>query len=138
MGLFHIIPGKHKERHLIAVGQPYFVSEGRIISAVCTILYPWLNQWWIHQPLLLPAEVYKVYLSPLHFFKAKEQFCYVPVVSPQEGMATTISYWQERKGLWMNGPVPFFRAIILFLFRSLPIVKVVFLVAAAAHVLEAV
>ncbi|KAK9270447.1 hypothetical protein L1049_026027 [Liquidambar formosana] len=65
---------------------------GRIFSAVYTMLYPWLNRWWLPQPLILPAEVYKVGVTHyFSFLKAKEELGYVPMVSPREGMAATIS-----------------------------------------------
>lgn len=32
----------------------------RIFWVIYTLLYPWLNRRWLPQPLLLPAEVYKV------------------------------------------------------------------------------
>lgn len=102
-----------------------------------------------------------------HYFsylKAKEELGYVPLVSPREGMAATISYWQERKrrslegptlqtwlfciiGMFVLfcaaylpdiGPVPIFRAISLFFLRSMAIIRVVFLLATAAHIGEAV
>ncbi|KAJ6392462.1 hypothetical protein OIU77_026262 [Salix suchowensis] len=71
---------------------------GRMFSAIYTVLYPWLNRWWLPQPFILPAEVYKVGVTHyFSFLKAKEELGYVPMVSPREGMAATISYWQERK-----------------------------------------
>ena len=98
------------------------------------------------------------------FLKAKEELGYVPMVTTQEGMAATISYWQERKRKKLDGPtiytwlfcligmstlfcaaylpeigpVPLFRAIALFFFRSMWIVRLNFLLSAAAHVGEAV
>ena len=33
---------------------------GRICWGVYTILYPWLNRWWLPQPFILPPEVHKV------------------------------------------------------------------------------
>lgn len=102
-----------------------------------------------------------------HYFsylKAKQELGYVPMVTPQEGMATTISYWQERKRKTLDGPtiyawlfcviglgtlfcaaylpdigpVPLFRGITLFFFRSMGIVRMVCLLASALHVGEAV
>lgn len=102
-----------------------------------------------------------------HYFsylKAKQELGYVPLVTPQEGMATTISYWQERKRKTLDGPtiyawlfcvigmgtlfcaayfpdigpVPLCRGISLFFFRSMGIVRMVFLLASALHVGEAV
>ncbi|XP_010266276.1 PREDICTED: short-chain dehydrogenase/reductase family 42E member 1 [Nelumbo nucifera] len=137
---------------------------GRLFSAIYTFLYPWLNRSWLPQPLILPAEVYKVGIT--HFFsflKAKEELGYIPMVSPQEGMAMTISYWQEKKrkdldgptiyawlfcvigmtalfsAAWLPdfGPVEFIRSISLFFFRSMLMVRLVFLLAAMVHVGEA-
>ncbi|KAL6279112.1 hypothetical protein ACE6H2_015993 [Prunus campanulata] len=199
MGLLDDIPGRDKERHPIAAGQPYFVSDGspvntfefirpllrsldydlpkaslsvpralslgKVFWAVYTILYPWLNRWWLPQPLILPAEVYKVGVTHyFSFLKAKEELGYVPMVTPREGMAATISYWQERKRKTLDGPtiyawlfcvlgmatlfcaaylpdigpVPLFRAISLFFLRSMRVVRITFLLAAAAHIGEAV
>ncbi|XP_041017759.1 short-chain dehydrogenase/reductase family 42E member 1 [Juglans microcarpa x Juglans regia] len=197
MGLLDDIPGK--ERHPVAAGQPYFVSDGspvntfeflqpllrsldydlpkaslsvshalrlgKIFWAVYTILYPWLHRWWLPQPLILPAEVYKVGVTHyFSFLKAKEELGYVPMVTPREGMSATISYWQERKKKTLDGPsiytwlfcvigmstlfcaaflpdigpVPLFRAISLTFFRSMRTVRLVFLLSAAAHVGEAI
>lgn len=98
------------------------------------------------------------------FLKAKEELGYVPMVSPREGMAATISYWQEKKRKSLDGPtiytwflvvvgmvslfaaaylpdigpVPFLRALSLFLFRSMWLVRVVFFLATAAHIGEGV
>lgn len=98
------------------------------------------------------------------FLKAKEELGYVPMVTPREGMAATLSYWQERKRKSLDGPtiyawlfcvigmtvlfcaaylpdiglVPLFRAIGLFIFRSMGIVRMVFVLAVAAHVVEAI
>ncbi|KAK2988186.1 hypothetical protein RJ640_020668 [Escallonia rubra] len=144
---------------------PHALLLGKFFSAVYTIMYPWLSKWWLPQPLILPAEVYKVgvthYFSPL---KAKQELGFIPMVSPQEGMAKTISYWQERKRRALDGPtiyewlfcvlgmdalfcaaylpdigpVPLLRAMALFFLRSLWAVRVLFLLSAAAHVGEAV
>lgn len=102
-----------------------------------------------------------------HYFsylKAKEELGYVPFKSSKEGMAATISYWQERKrrsldgptiftwlavvvGMfalfaagWLPeiGPVPFFRALSLFVFRTITIVKLVFIVSVILHVGEGI
>lgn len=86
------------------------------------------------------------------------------MVNPREGMAATISYWQEKKRKSLDGPTifawffciigmsllfyaafmpPFWplewvRSVALFLHRSLTGVRVAFILAAAAHVVEAV
>lgn len=86
------------------------------------------------------------------------------MVSSKEGMAATIAYWQERKrrsldgptiwawlfcvigmlGLFAAaylpdyGPIPLIRAVHLFFFRSILALKVIFVLAAAAHVGEAI
>ncbi|KAL4198091.1 hypothetical protein AMTRI_Chr03g138450 [Amborella trichopoda] len=138
----------------------------RICSCIYTLLYPWLKCSWLPQPLL-PAEVYKVgvthYFSPL---KAKEELGYVPRVSPHEGMAATISYYQERKRKAIDGPTIFAwlfciigmsllfcsafiphpylgqmewaRSLHLFVFRSQFLLRIVFFVAVALHGMEAV
>lgn len=98
------------------------------------------------------------------FLKAKEELGYVPMVTPREGMAATISYWKERqrKSLdgptiyaWMFcvvgilahmaaaflpgiGPIGFLRSLSLFLFRSMWMTRLVFILAVAAHVGEAI
>lgn len=104
-----------------------------------------------------------------HYFsilKAKQELGYVPMVSPREGMANTISYWQERKRRSVDGPtiyawlfcvigmsllftaayVPDFgpvslsplRAFVLFFFRSMWAARMIFILAVAAHVGEAI
>ena len=86
------------------------------------------------------------------------------MVSSKEGMAATISYWQERKRKSLDGPtiyawlfsvvgmsmlfsaaflpdvgpVPFFKAISLLFFRSIQVVRMVFLVAFLLHVGESI
>ncbi|CAA7408014.1 unnamed protein product [Spirodela intermedia] len=137
----------------------------RTISVIYTVLRPWLHCWWLPQPFLLPAEVHKVGVT--HYFsylKAKEELGYIPIVSPRDGMAATISYWKEKKikdvggpGIYSWtfctvgmillfcaaflppwGPLAWLKALNLFVFRSLWMVRFVFTVAAAAHVGEAV
>lgn len=39
---------------------------GKIFWVFYSFLYPWLNCWWLPQPLILPAEVYKVSASSLN------------------------------------------------------------------------
>lgn len=102
-----------------------------------------------------------------HYFsylKAKEEIGYVPMVSPKEGMASTISYWQERKRRSLDGPtiytwlaviigmlalfaaaylpgvgvVRHLRALSLFFFQSMWTTRLVLFLAVAAHVLEGV
>ncbi|GMN34689.1 hypothetical protein TIFTF001_004836 [Ficus carica] len=143
---------------------PQALLLGKIFWAIYTILYPWLNRRWLPQPLILPAEVYKVGVTHyFSFLKAKQELGYVPMVTPQEGMASTISYWQEKKRKTLDGPtiytwlfsvigmtslfcaaylpeigpVPFIRALSLFFFRSMWMVRMVFLVSTALHVGEA-
>ncbi|KAK7382902.1 hypothetical protein VNO78_28566 [Psophocarpus tetragonolobus] len=138
---------------------------GRICWAVYTILYPWLNRWWLPQPFILPSEVHKVGVT--HYFsylKAKEEIGYVPMVTSQEGIDLTISYWQERKRTTLDGPTIYvwlfcvigmislfcgaflpergimflLRATCLFVFRSIWVTRLVFLLATAAHIVEAI
>ncbi|KAG9456639.1 hypothetical protein H6P81_001147 [Aristolochia fimbriata] len=137
----------------------------RFFLAIYSLLYPWLHCSWLPQPFILPAEVHKVGVT--HYFsllKAKTELGYVPTVTPQEGMAATISYWQERVREELDGPtiyswlfavggmfLLFYAAwlpvvwplygvnvLSLFLFRSLWNVQVVFCVATAIHICEAV
>ncbi|WCJ44760.1 Short-chain dehydrogenase/reductase family 42E member 1 [Euphorbia peplus] len=144
---------------------PHALLLGKFFSGIYTLLYPWLDRRWLPQPLILPAEVYKVGVT--HYFsylKAKQELGYVPMVSPKEGMAATISYFQQKKKkeldgptiyVWLFviigmstlfcsaylpdiGPVPLFRAISLFFMRSMWTMRTVFLLASAAHVSEAI
>ncbi|XP_062097706.1 uncharacterized protein LOC133803621 [Humulus lupulus] len=144
---------------------PQALGLGKFFWGFYTLLYPWLDRWWLPQPLILPAEVYKVGVTHnFSFLKAKEELGYVPVVTPREGMAATISYWQERKRKTLDGPtiytwllivigmstlfcaaylpdigpVPFFRAICLFFFRSLWMLRMGLHTATLLHVGEAV
>ncbi|KAK7283808.1 hypothetical protein RIF29_13554 [Crotalaria pallida] len=145
------------------------VDHALVLGKICwgfyTILYPWLNRWWLPQPFILPSEVHKVGVT--HYFsylKAKEEIGYVPMVTPREGMASTVSYWQERKKFvdgpsiyaWLfavlgmlamfcaafvpgdTGIVSIIRYISLFSFRSMWMVRLVFLISVALHVLEAI
>ncbi|BAF09838.1 uncharacterized protein [Oryza sativa Japonica Group] len=141
------------------------LAISRFFVFMYTLLYPWLDSKWIPQPLLLPAEVYKVGVT--HYFsylKAREEIGYVPMVSPREGLAATISYWQERKRKELDGPTIFpwlfvtigmlalFSAaylppvgplkwvldLHLFVFRSKLVIRLVFVIATALHVGEAV
>lgn len=144
---------------------PHALFLGKVFSFFYSVLYPWLNRWWLPQPLILPAEVYKVGVT--HYFsllKAKEELGYVPIVSPREGMAATISYWQDRKRksldgptiyVWLFcliglpalfataylpdiGPVPILRTIGLFIFKSMWMMRLAFAIAVLAHVSEGV
>ncbi|KAJ4702338.1 putative Hydroxysteroid dehydrogenase [Melia azedarach] len=144
---------------------PRALFLGKIFSVFYSILYPWLNRWWLPQPLILPAEVYKVGVTHyFSFLKAKEELGYVPMVTPREGMTATISYWQEKKRKGIDGPtiyawlfsligmpalfsvawlpdivpVPFLRTIGLFIFRSMWMIRVAFFIALLAHVSEAI
>ncbi|KAG8059643.1 hypothetical protein GUJ93_ZPchr0002g23146 [Zizania palustris] len=132
---------------------------------IYTLFYPWLDSKWIPQPLILPAEVYKVGVTHyFSFLKAREELGYVPMVSPREGLAATISYWQEKKRKELDGPTIFtwlavttgtlilFSAACLppvgplkwvidfhlFIFRSMLVTRLVFVATVALHVGEAV
>ncbi|CAI0381556.1 unnamed protein product [Linum tenue] len=140
------------------------LTIGKVLAAVYTILYPWLKHWWLPQPLILPAEVYKVGVT--HYFsylKAKEELGYVPLVTPREGMAATISYWQKKKREMLDGPtiyawlycvigmgmvlcaaflpdvgpVSLMKAICLLYMRSMFVIRLVAVLAIAAHLFEA-
>ncbi|KAI3921921.1 hypothetical protein MKX01_005610 [Papaver californicum] len=75
---------------------------GRMFWAVYrTVLHPWLDHPWLPQPLILPADAYKVGVT--HYFsiqKAEEELGYVPHVIPEEGMSRTGR--KERIGSWMD------------------------------------
>ncbi|TYG82780.1 hypothetical protein ES288_D01G116900v1 [Gossypium darwinii] len=145
----------------LAVSHALYLAK--IFWAVYSMLYPLLNRWWLPQPFILPAEVYKVGLT--HYFsylKAQQELGYVPMVSPREGMAATISYWQDRKNKSLDGPtiyvwgiiligmislfasgwfppigpVPLLRSIGLMLFRSMFGIRLAFCLATAAHIGE--
>lgn len=138
----------------------------KICQGVYTILYPLLNRWWLPQPfILLPSEALKVGVT--HYFsyiKAKEELGYVPMVTSREGMDSTISYWKQRKRQTLDGPTIYtwlfcvvgmtslfcagflpdmgimflLRAICLFVFRSMWMTRLVFIIATAVHVIEAI
>ncbi|RLM80759.1 hypothetical protein C2845_PM12G25150 [Panicum miliaceum] len=141
------------------------LAISRIFLFMSTLFYPWLDSKWIPQPIILPAEVYKVGVTHyFSFLKARNELGYVPMVSPQEGLAATISYWQEQKRRELDGPTIFtWLAVIigmlaifsaaclppvgplkwvldihLFVFRSLLVIRLVFAAGVAAHVGEAV
>lgn len=144
---------------------PHALMLGKFFWALYTIMYPWLNKWWLPEPLMLPTEVYKVGVT--HYFsllKARQELGYIPLVNPQEGMAATISYWQDKKRKSLDGPtiftwilvlggmlavfaaaylpdigpVPIIRAIALFVFRSMWGIRVLFFLASAAHIGEGI
>ncbi|GLU00105.1 hypothetical protein SLE2022_174980 [Rubroshorea leprosula] len=144
---------------------PHALFLGKVFWAMYTILYPWLDRWWLPQPFILPAEVYKVGVT--HYFsllKAQQELGYVPMVSPREGMAATISYWQERKRKTLDGPTIYtwffvvtamiavfavawlpamaplslIKAILLFIFRSMLVLRMVSILTIAAHLFEAI
>ncbi|KAE8654101.1 short-chain dehydrogenase/reductase family 42E member 1-like isoform X2 [Hibiscus syriacus] len=146
----------------LAVSHALFLAK--IFWAVYSMLYPFLNRWWLPQPFILPAEVYKVGVTHyFSFLKAQQELGYVPMVSPREGMAATITYWQDRKrksldgptiypwilnvtGMFLHfatawfppvGPLSVLRSIGLFLFRSMFGIRLAFFLAVAAHIGEA-
>ncbi|KAL2506037.1 NAD(P)-binding Rossmann-fold superfamily protein [Abeliophyllum distichum] len=149
----------------MSLAVPHALLLGNLFWGFYTALYPWLSKRWLPQPLILPAEVYKVGVTHyFSFLKAKEELGYIPMVSPQEGMAATISYWQGRKRRTLDGPtiyawlfvvigmislfsaaylpdfgpIPLLRATGLFFARSMWALKVVFLLAVALHIGEAI
>ncbi|CAM0914174.1 unnamed protein product [Alopecurus aequalis] len=152
-----------------------FLAISKIILFVSTLLYPWLDSIWTPQPLILPAEVYEPIILPAevyelgvtHYFsylKAKEELGYVPRTSSLEGLAATISYFQERKRRELDGPTIFtwlasltaslaafsaaclppvgplkwVLAIHLFVFRSILVLRVVLAVVFVLHVVEGI
>ncbi|KAJ0965020.1 hypothetical protein J5N97_026158 [Dioscorea zingiberensis] len=149
----------------ITIDLKHALFMSKIILIVYTMLYPWLNRWWLPQPLLLPAEVYKIGVT--HYFsilKAREELGYIPMVNPRDGLAATIAYWQERKKRELDGPTIFtwlfatigmsamfcaaylppvgplkwVHTLHLFVFRSLTVIRFIFLVSVALHIGEGV
>lgn len=49
----------------LSLAVPHALFLGKVFWAIYSLLYPWLRQRWIPQPLILPAEVYKVRLMAL-------------------------------------------------------------------------
>nr|XP_043634109.1 short-chain dehydrogenase/reductase family 42E member 1 [Erigeron canadensis] len=144
----------------VSLPVPTAITVAKAFSAIYTLMYPLLNRSWLPQPLLLPAEVYKVGVT--HYFnylKAKQELGYTPITSPQEGMATTISFFQERKRKSLDGPtiyewffcvfgmsavigaaffpVPLLRPACLFIMRSLWLLRLLAVWAIAMHIGEA-
>ncbi|KAK1421663.1 hypothetical protein QVD17_24167 [Tagetes erecta] len=134
---------------------------GKTFSVIYTIMYPWLNSWWLPQPLLLPAEVYKVGVT--HYFnylKAKQELGYTPITSSHQGMAATISFFQDRKQKSLDGPtiyawlfcvfgmltvivaalfpVPVLRSTCLMIVRSMWALRVLAIWAVSMHVGESI
>lgn len=102
-----------------------------------------------------------------HYFsclKARQELGYIPMVSPSDGLVATISYWKERKRRELDGPTIFtwflvlfgmfalfcaaflppvgpvklVYALAMFMFRSLWMTRLVFVLAVAAHVAEGI
>ncbi|EPS73546.1 hypothetical protein M569_01206, partial [Genlisea aurea] len=149
----------------MSLSVPHALVVANLFSLFYSLLYPWLSRKWIPQPFILPAEVYKVGVTH-HFslLKAKEELGYRPMTTPQEAMAATISYWKEKKRSTVDGPTiysyliiiigmstllfgafspnvgPFAlcRSICLFFFRSIWMVRLILVLACAAHVAEGV
>ncbi|KAJ4765042.1 Short chain dehydrogenase/reductase family 42E member 1 [Rhynchospora pubera] len=152
----------HIPRITLSVPLLFFVSR-IFLFIYTTILSPVLHLRCIPEPLLLPAEVYKVGIT--HHFsikKAREELGYTPLVSPQDGLAATIIYWRDRKRRELDGPPIFVwfaiifgmiatfaaaflppvgpvkpvRALGLLIFRSVLALKILFVVAVGLHLGE--
>ncbi|XP_076888004.1 uncharacterized protein LOC143538299 [Bidens hawaiensis] len=134
---------------------------GKTFSVIYTLMHPWLNSRWLPQPLLLPAEVYKVGVT--HYFnylKAKQELGYTPITRPEQGMAATISFFKEKKQKSLDGPtfyewlfvvfgmsaviiaaafpVPVLRRACLMIIRSLFALRLLAIWAVAMHVGESI
>lgn len=55
------------------ISVPFALSLGKVVQGVYTVLYPWLSKSWLPQPLILPAEVYKVTSSSQLIFHLRSQ-----------------------------------------------------------------
>ncbi|KAF7140875.1 hypothetical protein RHSIM_Rhsim06G0003400 [Rhododendron simsii] len=170
MGLLDDIP--QREGRPIAAGQPYFISDGSPVNSF-EFLCPLLQSLEYDMPKMSLTVPHAIILGKIfwvgvtHYFsilKAKAELGYVPMVSPREGMAATISYWQERKTRSLDGPtiypwlfsiigmtalfvaaygpdfgpVSLIRGFHLFFFRSLWVLRMVFIVSTALHICEAI
>lgn len=49
----------------MTISVPSALLLARIFEVIYTMLYPWLNRSWLPQPMILPAEVYKVHSAHL-------------------------------------------------------------------------
>ncbi|XP_047325436.1 short-chain dehydrogenase/reductase family 42E member 1 [Impatiens glandulifera] len=148
-----------------SVSLPFALFLSKIFLVIYSALYPLLDRWWLPPPLMLPAEVYKVGVNHYcSFLKAKAELGYFPMVSSQEGMAATIAYWQEKKRrsldgpkihVWLlviigmistfaaaylpdNGIVSPLRRISLLIFRTITVVRWVFITALGLHIGEGI
>ncbi|KAJ3694652.1 hypothetical protein LUZ60_000029 [Juncus effusus] len=144
---------------------PLALFISRMVLFVYTILSPCLSLRWLPQPFILPAEVYKVGIT--HHFsikKSKDKLGYKPLVSPQNGLTATISYFKDRKRqqldgpnifVWISvifgmfalfaaaflppvGPVKYVQDLGLFVFRSVFVLRIVFVVSIGLHLGEGV
>lgn len=114
-----------------------------------------------NNPNLTPMQI-----GVTHYFsylKAKEELGYIPITSPHEGLAKTISYWKDRKRreldrpnifMWIFvligmtslfytaflppfSPLRLLNSLALFTFRSTRNLRLVFYSAVLAHLGEA-
>uniref|UniRef100_A0A0D6QXP4 3-beta hydroxysteroid dehydrogenase/isomerase domain-containing protein n=1 Tax=Araucaria cunninghamii TaxID=56994 RepID=A0A0D6QXP4_ARACU len=138
-----------------------------IFWGIYSLCYPWLKKSWFPQPLIFPAEVYKVGIT--HYFsilKAKQELGYTPIVKPEEGMKATITYWKEKKrekverpnifawlfcvgGMFLLlcvafmpssylGPLVWVKSFGILLFRSVRNLQILFWLSALTHLIEAI
>nr|ATB19688.1 putative NAD(P)-binding Rossmann-fold superfamily protein [Juniperus drupacea]ATB19694.1 putative NAD(P)-binding Rossmann-fold superfamily protein [Juniperus scopulorum] len=151
----------------ITISVPTALTIAWSFWGIYSLCYPWLNKTWFPRPLILPAEVYKVGVT--HYFsilKANQELGYIPIVKPEEGMKTTITYWKEKKKMeldtpnifiWLYitlgmfqlfcvafiplpylGPLKWVRWLGILLFRSVRNLQILFYVATLLHVGEAI
>ena len=53
---------------------PKALPLGKFFALLYTILYPWLDRWWLPHPLMLPAEIYKVIVIVILYLKTCKWF----------------------------------------------------------------
>jgi hypothetical protein len=140
-----------------------FIS--RLCWFMYMLLFPWLGKKWLPQPLILPSQAYKIGVT--HYFsilKARQELGYVPLFSPRDGLTATVSYFQEKKRRELDGPtiyswlfstlgmlavfcaaflppigpLSFNYRLHLFVFRSLRVIRLVFIVVSMLHVGEGI
>jgi hypothetical protein len=129
------------------------------------LLYPWLQNPWLPEPFLLPAEVLKVGVT--HYcstWKARQEIGYTAMVDKKEALERTVTYWKERHAQELDGPplwswililggmvllfasvyvpAPFmgplecWRWLGLAIFRSREVMRIILFLALLAHLVE--
>eukprot|EP00271_Cylindrocystis_brebissonii_P013193 TRINITY_DN3282_c0_g2_i1.p1 TRINITY_DN3282_c0_g2~~TRINITY_DN3282_c0_g2_i1.p1 ORF type:complete len:462 (+),score=76.20 TRINITY_DN3282_c0_g2_i1:149-1387(+) len=89
---------------------PMALVFGRFTESIYrTLLAPFLTSYWLPEPPILPAEVFKVGVN--HYFsikKANRLLGYSPVVSSAQGTEEMVRFWREVRlySIDRPGPIP--------------------------------